>query len=102
MKLQFSNTRPPFASNLQLTGKMLNAVEGTGHCAQLGPHLLQRMPCPLSLSGSTTAATQVMMDQPVLHLLREGEDDGGGRKLPGLSKRNFLQVRPVISATACP
>ena len=31
----------------------------------LGPHLLQRLSCPLSLSGSTTAATPGTQDQPV-------------------------------------
>ena len=54
----------------------------------LSPHLLQRISCPLiliSLSSSRTAATQGTQDQPVLHLLREGEEDGGGGELPGLS-----------------
>ncbi len=52
-----------------------------------GPHLLQNMSCPLiliSLSGSRTAATPGVQDQPVRHLLREGEEDGGGGELSGL------------------
>ena len=67
----------------------------------LSPHLLQRMSCPLiliSLSSSRTAATQGTQDQPVLHLLREGEEDGGGGELPGLSERNILPAYPVTSA----
>ncbi len=53
---------------------------------------------PISLSGSTTTAAQGTQDQPVLDLLREGEEDGRGGELPGLIESHILQARPVTSA----